>query len=165
MRGHEAGDTPVDLLKPPPESMRSPRITGRMTGTRCFREEPHSPHDWAIEDGPERDLFHCPGSGPGDFVTSEPKGGYSAYELAEVDHDHRPAGPRTFDLVRYHDMSGVSGEGIVAQGAQMRDGAIALRWCVPGKPSTWNLFDSIEDVVTLNGHNGLTVVRFHDGGD
>ena len=89
----------------------------------------------------------------------------TALELAEVDPAAEPAHPRLFDLVRYHDPSGVSGMGIVAQGMQTRDGAVSLRWCVPGMPSTWGLFDSVEDLIQLHGHNGLTVVRFLDGGE
>lgn len=83
-------------------------------------------------------------------------------EIAVPDPGARPSMPRVFSLVRLDDVSNVSGTGIVAQGVQMRDGAIAMRWCVPTLPATWNLFDSIEDVLLLNGHQGRTVVKWAD---
>lgn len=83
-------------------------------------------------------------------------------DLAEFDPYFPPAMPRVFSLVRYDDVSDVSGTGIVAQGMQARDGTIAMRWCVPTLPATWNLFDTIEDVLLLNGHSGRTVVKWAD---
>lgn len=74
-----------------------------------------------------------------------------------------PPEPRTFDLVRYHDVSGVSGEGIVAQGVQFADGQVALQWPKPGRSVA--VWDSVDALLSIHGHNGLTVVRFHDGED
>lgn len=71
--------------------------------------------------------------------------------------------PRTFDLVRFHDVSGVSGEGIVAQGVQFTDGQVALQWPQPGRSVA--VWDSVDALLSIHGHNGLTVVRFHDGDD
>lgn len=71
--------------------------------------------------------------------------------------------PRTFDLVRFHDVSGVSGEGIVAQGVQFADGQVALQWPKPGRSVA--VWDSVDALLGVHGHNGLTVVRFHDGED
>lgn len=85
--------------------------------------------------------------------------------LAEADPDIRPAHPRTFDLVRYHDVSEVSGIGIIAQGTQFRDGQTVVQWCVPNMPRAVQIWDSLDDVLTIHGHGGLTVVRFHDGDD
>lgn len=81
----------------------------------------------------------------------------TVYELAEAVH------PRTFDLVRFHDVSGVSGEGIVAQGVQFPDGQVALQWPKPGRSVA--VWDSVVTLLKVHGHNGLTVVRFHDGDD
>lgn len=75
----------------------------------------------------------------------------------------RPGPPRTFDLVRFHDVSGVSGEGIVAQGVQFADGQVALQWPKPGRSVA--VWDSVDALLRIHGHNGLTVVRFHDGED
>jgi hypothetical protein len=85
--------------------------------------------------------------------------------LAQVDPDVAPAHPRTFDLVRYHDVSDVSGIGIVAQGVQFRDGSVALRWDTPGQEASTAIWASIEGMIAVHGHGGLTVVRFHDGDD
>ena len=74
-----------------------------------------------------------------------------------------PDEPRTFDLVRYHDVSGVSGEGIVAQGVQFDDGQVALQWPQPNRSVA--VWDSVDRMLAVHGHNGLTVVRFHDGDD
>lgn len=71
--------------------------------------------------------------------------------------------PRTFDLIRYHDVSGVSGEGVVAWGVKFPDGSVALRW--PGDHPATAVWDSVEAVLAIHGHNGLTVARFHDGDD
>lgn len=71
--------------------------------------------------------------------------------------------PRTFDLVRFHDVSGVSGEGIVAQGVQFADKTVAIRW--HGEHPATAVWDSVESLLAVHGHNGLTVVRFHDGED
>jgi len=71
--------------------------------------------------------------------------------------------PRTFDLVRYHDVSGVSGEGIVAQGVQFADGSVAVRW--HGEHPATAVWGSVESMLAIHGHNGLTVARFHDGDD
>lgn len=73
--------------------------------------------------------------------------------------------PRTFDVIRYHDVSGVSGEGIVCQGVQFRDGSVAVRWDTPGHEPSTAVWGSVEGFLGVHGHNGLTVVRFHDGGD
>lgn len=72
------------------------------------------------------------------------------------------AQPRTFDLVRYVDVSDVSGTGIIAQGTQFRDGQTVVQWCVPNMPRTVQVWDSLDDVLRIHGHNGATVVKFHD---
>lgn len=63
---------------------------------------------------------------------------------------------RRFRLLRYVDISEVSGTGDVAEGIQYSDGAVALRW--RGKhpcTSTWNCLD---DLLAVHGHGGSTVV-------
>lgn len=72
------------------------------------------------------------------------------------------AQPRTFDLIRHHDISNVSGIGIIAQGTQFRDGQTAVQWCVPDMPRTLQIWDCLDDVIQIHGHDGLTEVRFHD---
>lgn len=76
-----------------------------------------------------------------------------------------PALPRVFSMIRTEDVSGVSGTGIVAQGVQFRDGQVVLQWCCPGLPSSVAVWPSLEDVLTIHGHRGRTVVKWADGRD
>ncbi|MGH3360497.1 MAG: hypothetical protein ACRDO7_16970 [Nocardioidaceae bacterium] len=67
---------------------------------------------------------------------------------------------RRFLLVRHSDPSGVSGTGIVAQGVEFGDGAVALRWiCAHPSTAAWG---SVDDVRVIHGHSGRTVVRWID---
>lgn len=63
---------------------------------------------------------------------------------------------RHFFLVRDIDVSGVSGSGRVAEGFVFADGTVALRWLTES-PST-ALYNSLEDLQNIHGHNGLTRV-------
>lgn len=65
-----------------------------------------------------------------------------------------------FKLIRYEDVSGSSGTGIVAEGVVFSDGKAVMRWLVP--PRATSHFDSIEDVTTIHGHEGRTVVEVID---
>ena len=67
---------------------------------------------------------------------------------------------RRFCLVRYADPSGVSGTGVVAHGVEFGDGSVALRW-ICSRPST-SLWESIDDMITVHGHAGSTVIRWLD---
>lgn len=67
---------------------------------------------------------------------------------------------RHFVLRRLEDVTGVSGTGIVVQGCQFDDGACAIRW-VSACPSTTR-HDSIENVITVHGHSGKTIVEWVD---
>jgi hypothetical protein len=61
---------------------------------------------------------------------------------------------RTFVLHRVEDVSGVSGEGIVAEGVQFSDGHCTLRWLT--KDSSTAIYDSIEALERIHGHDGST---------
>jgi len=65
---------------------------------------------------------------------------------------------RTFELHRSKDVSGVSGTGKVAEGVVFFDGTTVVRW-FSTKPST-NIYNSIEDVLNIHGHEGATRVEF-----
>lgn len=63
-------------------------------------------------------------------------------------------------------MSGTSGTGYVAQIAEFDDGAVAVRWVgtmnASGVSST-TIFNSLDDVKTVHGHNGKSVIELvHD---
>ena len=67
---------------------------------------------------------------------------------------------RRFRLIRHHDVSGVSGTGPVAEGVQFTDGAVALRWY--GDYPTTTVWDAIESVIAIHGHQGATEVEWID---
>lgn len=75
--------------------------------------------------------------------------------------DTRTTG-RRFRLVRHHDVSGVSGIGVVAHGVEWPDGSVSMRWFVPGIPSSFANWDSIEAVEQVHGHHGRTEVEWID---
>lgn len=61
---------------------------------------------------------------------------------------------RTFVLDRNHDVSGVSGVGIVAEGVQFSDGAVVIRW-LGDDPSTV-VWPGIEPAMRIHSHGGAT---------
>ncbi|WP_329147362.1 hypothetical protein OIU91_17080 [Streptomyces sp. NBC_01456] len=65
-----------------------------------------------------------------------------------------------FHLDRSEDLTGVSGTGTVAGGVIFPDGTVAMRWFT-GTSST-AIYDSIDDVLEIHGHNGATVVTLID---
>ncbi len=68
---------------------------------------------------------------------------------------------RRFQLVRYVDVSGVSGTGAVAEGIQFSDGTVTLRWY--GEWPTTSTWQSIDDVIAVHGHNGASQICWVDG--
>ena len=68
--------------------------------------------------------------------------------------------PRTFRILRLKDVSGVSGEGLVAEGCVFHDGQAVLSWF--GRHHTIEVAPNIEDIIAIHGHNGLTKVIFDD---
>lgn len=80
-------------------------------------------------------------------------------------HTHQPtprpdAIARPFWLQRDHDVSGVSGTGIVAHGVLWPDGTASVRW-TGERPSTV-FWDSIDDAIAVHGHGGHTRIVFAD---
>lgn len=65
---------------------------------------------------------------------------------------------RTFVLNRLKDVSGVSGTGVIAEGAMFKNGRVVLQWNT-ATPSI-NIYDSIEDVFRIHGHEGATKIEF-----
>lgn len=61
-----------------------------------------------------------------------------------------------FFLKRIKDESGVSGVGFVAEGVQFSNGKCALSWRT--KQSSIAIYDSIEVLEAIHGHNGKTKV-------
>jgi hypothetical protein len=61
---------------------------------------------------------------------------------------------RRFQLLRQHDVTGVSGEGVVAEGVRLDDGTAVVHW-LGDKPS-FVLWPDYEHAVAVHGHHGLT---------
>lgn len=68
--------------------------------------------------------------------------------------------PRTFELVRYRDPSGVSGTGVVAEGCEFTDGSVALRW--RGDNPATAVWPDVESILAVHGHQGATEIRWID---
>ncbi|UQN04847.1 hypothetical protein [Deinococcus sp. QL22] len=65
-----------------------------------------------------------------------------------------------FQLIRTEDVSGCSGTGAVAEGVIFSDGSAAMRWNRP--PCSTAFYASIDDLIFLHGHEGLTTVQVID---
>jgi hypothetical protein len=69
-------------------------------------------------------------------------------------------GVRRFLLVRERDLTGVSGTGIVAEGAVFSGGVSILHWLKA--PYAIGMFQSITDLIAVHGHEGATHIQFID---
>jgi hypothetical protein len=69
---------------------------------------------------------------------------------------------KTYYLCRREDVSHTSGTGHVAQVAEFDDGAVVVRWLASknatGVAST-TIFNSLEDLLKVHGHEGRTVAE------
>ena len=70
---------------------------------------------------------------------------------------------RLYKLVRHEDVSGFSGTGHVAEIVQFSDGRCVMRWVAKDPdgnplPSSIVLYDSLEDIRKIHGHNGASEV-------
>ena len=63
---------------------------------------------------------------------------------------------KLFLLQRIEDESGVSGTGIVAEGVVFSNGKCVLSWTT--KYQSIAVYDSIEELENIHGHNGKTVI-------
>lgn len=67
---------------------------------------------------------------------------------------------RTFYLVRYEDVSGVSGTGVVAQGVEFDDGTVAMRWMTEWPTSVVFHDRGAAALEAVHGHNGRTRIEW-----
>lgn len=67
---------------------------------------------------------------------------------------------RRLHLHRDEDVSGISGVGVVAYGAQFPDGSIVMRWDTQVKSTVF--YNSHDDLLTIVGHGGKTRVVYDD---
>lgn len=66
----------------------------------------------------------------------------------------------TFVLNRHRDISGVSGTGVVAEGIEFSDGAVAVRWL--GQMPSTTAWGDIRHVEAIHGHQGATDISFNE---
>jgi hypothetical protein len=69
---------------------------------------------------------------------------------------------RRFQLNRLHDVTGVSGPGVVAEGVAFTDGTVALRWLSQWPTSVVFHERGIAAVEAVHGHGGSTVIEWLD---
>jgi hypothetical protein len=68
---------------------------------------------------------------------------------------------RRFRLNRENDVTGISGTGIVAEGAMFGDGTVALRWLTEWRSVVF-YEQGMEAVERIHGHHGGTRVEWVD---
>jgi hypothetical protein len=71
---------------------------------------------------------------------------------------------RTFKLKRMEDISGISGTGYVAEGIQFSSGKVAISF-FPVEPTfvaSVNVFNSMDEVEKIHGHEGATSIEWDD---
>jgi hypothetical protein len=70
---------------------------------------------------------------------------------------------RRFELCRHDDVSGISGTGRVAEGIQFSTGKCVIEWL--SRTPSISIFDSIEELLTIHGHDGKTELIWLDEDD
>lgn len=68
---------------------------------------------------------------------------------------------QTFQLHRDKDVSGVSGEGVVAEGVEFADGTVVLRWLT--RYSSIAIYEDIDTLLQIHSHRGATYVEYASG--
>ena len=73
---------------------------------------------------------------------------------------------RRFKMVRHQDVTGVSGEGVVAEGVIFSNGKVAIQWLTPQvgdvKMGSTVVWDDFRAAMKVHGHDGKTEFRFLD---
>lgn len=67
---------------------------------------------------------------------------------------------RRFLLYRYEDQCGVSGTGVIAEGVQFSSNKSVISW-LSETPSV-EVYDSIDEIERIHGHQGKTVIKWID---
>jgi hypothetical protein len=70
------------------------------------------------------------------------------------------SGMRYFYLKRIQDESGVSGEGIVAEGVEFTNGQCAMHWLT--QFSSIAIYPSLKELINIHGHEGKTKVEYYE---
>lgn len=80
-----------------------------------------------------------------------------------IARDEKAPKIRKFHLNRERDESGVSGTGIVAVGVVLPSGRAIIEWVSKRtKADSLGIYDDIEDVDKVHGHDGATKIVFDE---
>ena len=77
-----------------------------------------------------------------------------------------PEGIRTFTVCRQHDETGISGEGVVIEGATFATGHTVIHWLTPAPRGSIAFFDAFDDFIKIHvtSHpTNNTIITFEDG--
>lgn len=69
---------------------------------------------------------------------------------------------RRFVIFRNHDVSGISGTGVIAEGIEFPSGKAVMHWVADGKPQSLGVYESTDELIQIHGHGGLTEIRWVD---
>ena len=72
----------------------------------------------------------------------------------------RKTNMKLFVLQRDNDESGISGEGVVAEGVQFASGKCAMHWLTD--TSSIAIYDNIQELETIHGHEGKSRIIWLD---
>lgn len=64
---------------------------------------------------------------------------------------------KIFRLNRLEDVTNISGTGIITEGIEFSNGRVVLMWL---NSESFGIFDSMEKMLSVHGHNGKTVVEY-----
>ena len=67
-----------------------------------------------------------------------------------TDNHRAPAGIRCFTLRREEDVSGVSGTGVVLEGALFSTGIVVIHWLTPPPRGSIAIFDSLDQFLSIH---------------
>lgn len=77
-----------------------------------------------------------------------------------------PRGIRTFTVCRQSDETGVSGEGVVIEGAKLATGQAIIHWLYPPPRGGIAVFDSMDDFIKVHIQphpSNKTIITYEDG--
>ena len=77
-----------------------------------------------------------------------------------------PQGIRTFTACRQNDETGISGEGVVIEGATFATGHTVIHWLTPAPRGSIAFFDAFDDFVKIHvtSHpTNNTIITYEDG--
>ena len=80
--------------------------------------------------------------------------------------DRAPSGIRCFTLRREEDVSGVSGTGVVFEGALFSTGVVVVHWLTPPPRGSLAIFDSLDQLLSIHVRphpENRAVLAFDDG--